>query len=75
MNRDVLILADALAHEKNVDRTVVFEALEMALSSATKKLFANEGKDVDIRVAIDTQTGEYETFRRWLVVPDEAGLQ
>ena len=75
MNRDVLILADALAHEKNVDRKVVFEALEMALASATKKLFANDSKDVDIRVAIDTQTGEYETFRRWLVVPDEAGLQ
>ena len=53
MNRDVLILADALAHEKNVDRTVVFEALEMALSSATKKLFANEGKDCCLQCCAD----------------------
>lgn len=72
MNREVLILADALAHEKNVDRKIVFEALELALASATKKLYP---KDVDIRVSINPQTGEYETFRRWLVVPDEAGLQ
>jgi N utilization substance protein A len=72
MSREVLLLVDALAHEKNVDRGVVFEALEMALSSATKKRY--EG-DVDIRVSINRQTGEYESFRRWLVVPNESGLQ
>lgn len=72
MSREVLLLVDALAHEKNVDRGVVFDALEMALSSATKKRY--EG-DVDIRVTIDRQTGEYESFRRWLVVPSESGLQ
>ena len=72
MSREVLILVDALAHEKNVDRGVVFDALEMALSSATKKRY---DIDVDIRVAIDRQTGEYEAFRRWLVVPSESGLQ
>jgi len=72
MSREVLLLVDALAHEKNVDRGVVFEALEMALSSATKKRY--EG-DVDIRVSINRQTGEYESFRRWLVVPSESGLQ
>jgi len=72
MSREVLILVDALAHEKNVDRGVVFDALEMALSSATKKRY---DIDVDIRVAIDRQTGEYESFRRWLVVPSESGLQ
>ena len=72
MSREVLLLVDALAHEKNVDRGVVFEALEMALSSATKKCY--EG-DVDIRVSINRQTGEYESFRRWLVVPSESGLQ
>ncbi|BDW11277.1 transcription termination/antitermination protein NusA [Polynucleobacter sp. SHI8] len=72
MSREVLLLVDALAHEKNVDRGVVFEALEMALSSATKKRYDTE---VDIRVAIDRQTGEYESFRRWLVVPSESGLQ
>jgi N utilization substance protein A len=67
------MLADALAREKNVDQAIVFEALEMALASATKKRYASE--DVDIRVAIDRESGEYETFRRWLVVPNEAGLQ
>ncbi|MFM1806309.1 MAG: hypothetical protein RL212_568 [Pseudomonadota bacterium] len=72
MSREVLILADALAREKNVDRDIVFEALEMALASASKKRYE---EDVDMRVAIDRDTGEYETFRRWLVVPDEAGLQ
>ena len=72
MSREVLLLVDALAHEKNVDRGVVFDALEMALASATIKRY---DIDVDIRVAIDRQTGEYESFRRWLVVPSESGLQ
>jgi N utilization substance protein A len=58
--------------KKNVERDVVFGALENALASAMKKRFKEE---VDIRVAIDRQTGEHEGFRRWLVVPDEAGLQ
>ena len=72
MNRELLMLVDALAHEKNVDRDVVFGAVEAALASATKKRYSGE---VDIRVAIDRDTGDYESFRRWLVVPDEAGLQ
>jgi N utilization substance protein A len=72
MSREILLLVDALAREKNVDKEVVFGALEHALSQATKKRY--EG-DVDIRVAIDRDTGEFETFRRWHVVPDEAGLQ
>ncbi|OIQ85290.1 hypothetical protein GALL_328670 [mine drainage metagenome] len=72
MNRELLMLVDALAHEKNVDREVVFAAVEAALASATKKRYSGE---VDIRVAIDRNTGGYESFRRWLVVPDEAGLQ
>ncbi|EYS89513.1 transcription elongation factor NusA [Cupriavidus sp. SK-4] len=72
MSREVLLLVDALAREKNVDKDVVFGALEAALASATKKRFE---EDVDIRVAIDRESGEHETFRRWLVVPDELGLQ
>ncbi|MGO4282017.1 NusA antitermination factor [Cupriavidus sp. OV038] len=72
MSREVLLLVDALAREKNVDKDVVFGALEAALASATKKRFE---EDVDIRVAIDRESGEHETFRRWLVVPDEQGLQ
>ncbi|WP_428851183.1 transcription termination factor NusA [Imbroritus primus] len=72
MSREVLLLVDALAREKNVDKDIVYGALEAALASATKKRFE---EDVDIRVSIDRESGEHETFRRWLVVPDEAGLQ
>jgi N utilization substance protein A len=72
MNREMLMLVDAISREKNVERDVVFAAVESALAQATKKLFSG---DVDIRVAIDRDTGNYETFRRWMVVPDSAGLQ
>ncbi|MFT3802983.1 MAG: transcription termination factor NusA [Burkholderiaceae bacterium] len=67
MSREVLLLVDALAREKNVAREVVFGALESALASATKKRFKDE---VDVRVSIDRLTGEAESFRRWQVVPD-----
>jgi len=67
MSREVLLLVDALAREKNVAREVVFQALESALASATKKRFKEE---IDARVAIDRMSGDYEAFRRWLVVPD-----
>jgi N utilization substance protein A len=72
MSREILMLVDALAREKNVDKEVVFGALEHALAQATKKRYQG---DVDLRVAIDRETGEFETFQRWHVVPDEAGLQ
>jgi len=68
MSREILLLVDALAREKNVNRDVVFGALELALASATKKRFT---EDVDVRVAIDRNTGDYEAFRRWHVVPDD----
>lgn len=67
MSREILLLADALAREKNVDREIVFQSIESALASATKKQFSDE---VDVRVAIDRDSGDYEAFRRWLVVPD-----
>jgi N utilization substance protein A len=70
MNRELLMLVEAISREKNVERDVVFGAVESALAQATKKLYEGE---VDIRVAIDRDTGVYETFRRWHVVPDEAG--
>jgi len=72
MNREMLMLVDAISREKNVERDVVFGAVEAALAQATKKLYAG---DVDIRVSLNRDTGVYETFRRWHVVPDEAGLQ
>ncbi|THU02551.1 transcription termination/antitermination protein NusA [Lampropedia puyangensis] len=72
MNRELLMLVDAISLEKNVERDVVFGAIEQALAQATKKLYK---EDVDIRVHIDRDSGNYETARRWLVVPDDAGLQ
>ncbi len=72
MNRELLMLVDAISREKSVDREVVFNAVEAALASASKKL---HGGEVDIRVTIDRESGDYETFRRWHVVPNEAGLQ
>ena len=72
MNRELLMLVEAISREKNVERDVVFAAVEAALAQAAKKLYEGE---VDLRVAIDRDTGNYETFRRWHVVPDEAGLQ
>jgi N utilization substance protein A len=71
--KEILMTVDVLAREKNVPRETVFGALELALAAATKKLFEEE--DVDVRVAVDRETGDYDAFRRWEVVPDEAGLQ
>ncbi len=69
MSKEMLLLVDALAREKNVAKDIVFAALESALASATKKKINEEA---DVRVAIDQATGEFESFRRWQVVPDEA---
>ncbi len=68
MSREILMLVDALAREKNVDRDIVFLALEMALASATKKKYS-EG--MEVRVEIDRETGDFQAFRRWLIVPEE----
>jgi N utilization substance protein A len=69
MSKEMLLLVDALAREKNVAKDIVFASLESALASATKKKINEEA---DVRVAIDKDTGEFESFRRWQVVPDEA---
>jgi N utilization substance protein A len=69
MTREVLLLVDALAREKNVEKDIVFVALELALASATKKRFH---EDADVRVSIDHQTGDYQSLRRWQVVADDA---
>ncbi len=69
MSKEMLLLVDALAREKNVAKDIVFASLESALASATKKKINEEA---DVRVAIDQATGEFESFRRWQVVSDEA---
>src|SRR5574343_785483 len=67
MSREMLLLVDALAREKNVAKEIVFGALELALASATKKRIHDEA---DVRVSIDRNTGNYDSFRRWQVVAD-----
>lgn len=69
MSREILLLVDALAHEKNVSKGIVFAALEMALASAAKKHFQD---DLDVVINIDQSTGNFQSYRRWLVVPDDA---
>ena len=67
MNKDILYVADAVSNEKGVDKEIIFEAIEAALATATRK---KNNKDIEVRVDIDRETGDYETFRRWLVVED-----
>jgi len=69
MSKEILMVADAVSNEKGVDKSVIFEAIEAALASATRKRY---GEDIDVRVSIDRTTGEYETFRRWKVFPDDS---
>lgn len=69
MSKEILLVADAVSNEKAVDREIIFEALEAALASATRKGY---GDDVDVRVSINRSTGEYDTFRRWKVFADES---
>lgn len=67
MNKEILLVAEAVSNEKDVPREKIFEALESALAHATKKKY--EG-DIDVRVSIDRSTGDFKTYRRWLVVED-----
>ena len=67
-NKEILLVAEAVSNEKGVPQEIIFEAIEMALATATKKMV---GGDIEVRVAIDRETGDYETFRRWEVVPDD----
>jgi len=66
-NKEILLVVDAVSNEKGIDREVIFGAIEAALATASKKLIA---EDIDVRVAIDRETGDYEAFRRWEVVED-----
>ncbi|MCF6287812.1 MAG: transcription termination factor NusA [Proteobacteria bacterium] len=68
MSKEILYVAEALSNEKNVSKEVIYEAIEIALATATRK---KHRKDMDVRVVIDTQTGDYTSFRRWEVVSDE----
>jgi N utilization substance protein A len=69
MNKEILMVVDAVSNEKGVDKDIIFEALEAALASATRKKY---GEDYDVRVAINRKTGDYDTFRRWKVFADDS---
>jgi len=68
MTSEILLMADALSREKNLDKDVVFEAIEAALATATRKRHTG---DIDVRVAIHRDSGAFDAFRRWEVVADE----
>src|SRR5690554_5445611 len=70
MSKEILLVVESVSNEKGVEKDVIFEAIELALATAAKKRYEDE--EADIRVAIDRRTGEYETFRRWLVVDNDA---
>ena len=68
MTKEILLVAEAVSNEKGVSEDIIFEAIELALATATKKRY---DEDSDIHVTIDRKTGDYTTVRRWLVVPDD----
>ncbi|MEM9171343.1 MAG: transcription termination factor NusA [Pseudomonadota bacterium] len=70
MSKEMLMVIEAVSNEKGVEREIIFEAMEAALASATRKRYG--GKDVDVRVSIDRESGEYDTFRRWKVFADDS---
>ena len=69
MSKEILMVADAVSNEKGVSRSVIFEAIESALATATKKLYDKE--EIGCRVSVDRDTGDYETFRVWTIVDED----
>jgi N utilization substance protein A len=72
MSKEILYVADAVSNEKGVDKEIIFQAIEAALATATRKKY---GKDIEVRVDIDRATGEYDTFRRWLVIESDQPME
>lgn len=68
MNKEILLVVEAVSNEKGVDSDVIFQAIEAALEMATKK---RAGEEIDVKVDINRKTGDYTTTRRWLVIEDE----
>jgi N utilization substance protein A len=71
-SKEILMVVDAVSNEKGIDKEIIFEAIETALATATRK---RELGDIDARIAIDRETGEYETFRRWQVVDESVAAE
>ena len=72
MSKEILMVVSSVSNEKGVSQDILFEALELALATATKKRYND---DVELRVAIDQESGEYDTFRRWLVIEDDEEME
>ena len=70
MSKEILLVVDTVSNEKGVSKEVIFDAVEQALATATKKLYRGDGEEIDVRVAIDRRSGDYDTFRRYTVVQD-----
>jgi len=73
MSKEILMVADAVSNEKGVSRDVIFEAIESALATASRKLHGSD--EIDCRVSVDKETGDYTSFRVWTVVEDEEYLE
>lgn len=71
MNKEILLVVEAVSNEKGVDKSIIFEAIELALAAATKKRYEDDG-DATIEVKIDRKTGDHETFRHWTIVDNDA---
>ena len=71
-NKEILLVVDAMSNEKGVDKEVIFQAIEAALAMATRK---RHDMNLDASIKIDRVTGDYETFRQWLIVEDEEALE
>lgn len=72
MNKEILLVVDSVSNEKEMEKEVIFRAIERALEAVTAKRYSEE---VEIRVVVDCKTGDYETFRRWVVIGDEENLE
>ncbi|MGE4500814.1 transcription termination factor NusA [Hydrogenovibrio thermophilus] len=72
MSKEVLAVVEIMSNEKGVDKDIIFEAIEAALATATRK---SHNDEIDARVSIDRHTGDYETFRRWEVIEDDVEIE
>jgi N utilization substance protein A len=72
MSKEILLVVESVSNEKGVPNDIIFDALELALATATKKRYQEE---VEIRVQIDQETGDYDTFRRWQVIEDDEPME
>ena len=72
MSKEILLVVDAVSIEKGVEKEIIFEAIEAALASVAKK---RHGGDIEARVLIDRETGDFDTYRRWQVIEDDAEME